>query len=544
MMLHSIILDDLSVVEQVAVFQSVMVDAGISFVNLVPAFVRRESEFASLAPPTVQTQLFEVRWAITAMVARYTELRRAQATLAPAISQSPAFAPRPRTVEGREANPYAMRKASSVISSSDWSQLRLQERAAQPPAHTQVQPAFGSVQPAFMAPTPAFVPPVAFPNPAYPSQRPPTVDVPMKQAPDYFPGQEPAHVVAQPAFGMPEHAREPAYPAQGWQVPSGHAPPAYARPFIPFNSLEKLAGTEPLADRRVWWEEYKYLARAGSWTDMEKCEYLRMYLTKSARLWYKQLFVKLGAHRLTWKKLAAAFKDEFLESNESAFEKYCYLSQAKNETARQYLWRLNVAAKEASISIREPVAVERHVTRFVSPQVRSLLLGASFATIEQLEMQLRLYERRSQLSRDDGTHRDRSGSKARETRRRTSPSISCAQKRSTNPTKKASSSVEGQCSSMVWTSTTLTHTCQPGRRTRSQPKGQRSSIAVCHRSGRPSLAQSQSGLADQHSQLVRHLAGSTVTLLLAASLPRTPTRASRVVSLATGRMSASSPPHS
>ncbi|GLE04085.1 hypothetical protein PINS_up012996 [Pythium insidiosum] len=27
---------------------------------------------------------------------------------------------------------------------------------------------------------------------------------------------------------------------------------------------------------------------------MEKCEYLRMYLTKSARLWYKQLFVKLG----------------------------------------------------------------------------------------------------------------------------------------------------------------------------------------------------------------------------------------------------------
>ncbi|KAJ0392354.1 hypothetical protein P43SY_008719 [Pythium insidiosum] len=419
LMLHNIILDDLSVVEQIAVFQSVMVDAGISFINLVPAFARRESEFAGLAPPTVQTQLFEARWAITAMVARYTELRRTQA---PAIIQSSAFVPHPRTVEGCDANPYAMRKASSVISSSHWSQLRLQAPTALPPAQVQTQPAFGAVPPAFATPTPVFVQPATFPNPVYPSQRPPTVDEPMEQAPDYFPGHEPAHAASQPAFGMPEYAREPAHPAQGhdarWQVPCGYAPPAYARPFIPFNSLEKLSGTEPLADRRIWWEEYKYLARAGSWTDMEKCEYLRMYLTKSARLWYKQLLVKFGTHRLTWKKLAAAFKEEFLESNESAFEKYCYLSQAKNETPRQYLWRLNVAAKEAGISIREPVAVERHVTRYVSslrdPQVRSLLLGASFGTVEQLEMQLRLYERRSQVGRDDGAHRDRGASKARD----------------------------------------------------------------------------------------------------------------------------------
>ncbi|KAJ0391483.1 hypothetical protein ATCC90586_011124 [Pythium insidiosum] len=143
-----------------------------------------------------------------------------------------------------------------------------------------------------------------------------------------------------------------------------------------------------------------------------------MYLTKSARVWYKQLSVKLGVQQLTWKRLAAAFKDEFLDSGEPAFEKYCYMSQAKNETPRQYLWRLNVAAKEAGIPIQEPAAVERHVTRFVSSlrdsPVRALLLGASFASVEQLEMQLRLYERRSRPSRDDAGHRDRSSSKSRE----------------------------------------------------------------------------------------------------------------------------------
>ncbi|KAJ0390201.1 hypothetical protein P43SY_011950 [Pythium insidiosum] len=239
----------------------------------------------------------------------------------------------------------------------------------------------------------------------------------MEQAPEYYPSgtpfREPAPTPSNNPAGMHQ------FQGQFGSMPARElAQPLYARPFIPFNSMEKLSGTEPLSDRRVWWEEYKYLARAGGWTDSEKCDHPRMYLTKSARVWYKQLSVKLGVQRLTWKRLAAAFKDEFLDSGEPAFEKYCYMSQAKNETPRQYLWRLNVAAKEAGIPIQEPAAVERHVTRFVSSlrdsPVRALLLGASFTSVEQLEMQLRLYERRSRPSRDDAGHRDRSASKSRE----------------------------------------------------------------------------------------------------------------------------------
>ncbi|KAJ0392039.1 hypothetical protein P43SY_009118 [Pythium insidiosum] len=262
-----------------AVFQSVMLEAGISFVNQVPAFVRRDPALAGLAPPTIQTQLFEARWAIAAMVARFEELRQfpPQPQVTPEPSPATA-APRPVYTQ-HEFDIYAPRKASSIL-------------------------------------------------------------------------------------------------------------------------------------------KYKYLAKAGGWTESEKCDNLRMYLTKSARVWYKQLGVKFGVHRLTWKKLAAAFKDEFLDSGEPAFEKYCYLSQSKSETARQYLWRLNVAAKEAGIPLQGPVAVERHVTRFVSSlrdsPVRTFLIGATFGSIEELETQLRLYERRSRPGREDTGHRDRSASRSRD----------------------------------------------------------------------------------------------------------------------------------
>ncbi|KAJ0391482.1 hypothetical protein ATCC90586_011123 [Pythium insidiosum] len=268
-MLHSIPLDDLSVVEQVAVLQSVMVGAGISFVNLVPAFARSEPDFLTLAPPTVQMQLFEARWAITAMVARVEEMRRSLPAMPAPVTQLPASSFQQPALQHHDVDVRAMRKASSVISSSDWSQLQVsQPTHAAPVWRPQDQPVFGLNQlrvarepapPQFVAQPASFAQPAMFPHQA---RRSPTVDEPMEQAPEYYPSGIPFREPAPTASNNPPGIHQ--YQGQFGSVPAREpAQPLYARPFIPFNSMEKLSGTEPLSDRRVWWEEYKYLARAG-----------------------------------------------------------------------------------------------------------------------------------------------------------------------------------------------------------------------------------------------------------------------------------------
>ncbi|GLD98508.1 hypothetical protein PINS_up007205 [Pythium insidiosum] len=51
------------------------------------------------------------------------------------------------------------------------------------------------------------------------------------------------------------------------------------RPFIPHRSLDTFNGKAELSDRRAWWKEFLYHAHfSRSWSDLEKCRNLEMYL--------------------------------------------------------------------------------------------------------------------------------------------------------------------------------------------------------------------------------------------------------------------------
>jgi hypothetical protein len=214
-----------------------------------------------------------------------------------------------------------------------------------------------------------------------------------------------------PTFApVPAPAREPAFeaPPQVQQVMCGQ------RPFVPLHYIDPFYGDESLSERKIWWEEYQYIATAGCWSNSDKCRYLKMYLKKSALSWYKQL----GEARVQWSALKEAFRDKFLTPTKPAYETYCCLSQGREESARQYLWRLNAAARDANITLSTASQIERHVDRFVrslkDQTVKSMLFGESFSSLKALEKKLRLYESRSQPTRGDNEGREPSSSKDRD----------------------------------------------------------------------------------------------------------------------------------
>ncbi|KAJ0390799.1 hypothetical protein P43SY_011703 [Pythium insidiosum] len=172
------------------------------------------------------------------------------------------------------------------------------------------------------------------------------------------------------------------------------------RPFIPHRALELFDGKGPISERRAWWKEFQYLGHSGAWTDAEKCHNLEMYLRGVAESWFQQL----GELRRSWPRLAEAFRNEFCVPTQSAVEKYFSLKQRRGETPRQHLWRLNATAKKARIRLTTPADLKHHVGRFLKTltdsEVRTVLIGRTFKTLEDLDATLKAYEEHASYGDD------------------------------------------------------------------------------------------------------------------------------------------------
>jgi hypothetical protein len=179
--------------------------------------------------------------------------------------------------------------------------------------------------------------------------------------------------------------------------------------------LDWFYGTEKLADRKAWLKEYKYIAQY--WTDPEKCKNLKLYLRGAALAWYKQL----GAARHHWPGLCAAFDAAFCTAPGSALDQYYEMTQRKDETPLQHLWRLNAAAKEARVPVTAPKDVEEHINRFLrtltSEELRSSLATHPFSSVNQLQKVLENLQNRRESSRSLSRDRERERERARERER-------------------------------------------------------------------------------------------------------------------------------
>ncbi|KAJ0390170.1 hypothetical protein P43SY_012064 [Pythium insidiosum] len=102
--------------------------------------------------------------------------------------------------------------------------------------------------------------------------------------------------------------------------------------------------------------------------------------------------------------MAEAFRNAFCVPTQSAVEKYFSLKQRRGETPRQHLWRLNAAAKKARIRLTTPADLKHHVGRFLKSltdsEVRTVLIGRTFKTLEDLEATLKAYEEHASYGDD------------------------------------------------------------------------------------------------------------------------------------------------
>jgi hypothetical protein len=100
------------------------------------------------------------------------------------------------------------------------------------------------------------------------------------------------------------------------------------------------------------------------------------------------------------------------------------MTQRKDETPLQHLWRLNAAAKEARVPLTAAKDVEEHINRFLrtltSEELRSSLATHPFTSVNELQKVLEKLENlqnRRESSRSSSRDRERERERARERER-------------------------------------------------------------------------------------------------------------------------------
>ncbi|GMF47136.1 unnamed protein product [Phytophthora fragariaefolia] len=101
--------------------------------------------------------------------------------------------------------------------------------------------------------------------------------------------------------------------------------------------------------------------------------------------------------RSDWKRFSHVFKKEWCRSVGSRAEHYYNSEIREAETSKMFLYRLNRAAKRASIAYEKPTADrEAHILRFIkaleNSRLRTTLQGRRFDTLSDLEATLKRIE--------------------------------------------------------------------------------------------------------------------------------------------------------
>ena len=457
----SIVLDAMTRVEIVAWLQLWLFEAGYTFTNLLPVIENPRAQLNQ-----IPRHIF-VDWAITAKCCLADEIRgwsacrpvKSDGSVTPLRSSvRPEVAVRPKKAvarvqrtpvqETRPYDPYAYREAQSQ--SSEESSLNHDEQEESEPeavphsgrvARRNVQDPdverlvtrlrklplkkggsgvrraagnhFGIPPMPYIEVAPRHLPVSPADDPMTGGYAPP--DAPSQQ--------RRAHQPPAVATPMPLQGQHQA-PRQGWYVPTSqqgvytHYPPAppvvdyppirSAAPYVPVSSIETFDGSERTSVAKGWLREFESMAATGQWTDEQKCSNLRLKLIKGAGAWLSQL----GAERKKWKSVRELFRAEFCKSTESKEDLYFHMENARGESPRVFLYRLNAAAAKARYRLDKHENLQAHVSRFAQrvrdPTVRALVAAENFRTIDEVVVRLKRYEKNMSVgSVFEDRHRDR-----------------------------------------------------------------------------------------------------------------------------------------
>ena len=231
------------------------------------------------------------------------------------------------------------------------------------------------------------------------------VPAPAYREMQYYPAPNAANIPDSVSENV-SRAAAPDYCQQAQHLPSdrmdqGRRPveEVLFQPFVPLDALKPFDGTEEPLEAKAWLKKFKYVAQAGGWKASQKCANMEIYLQGAAASW----LIQLGRSRHLWDSLESLFKDEFCHSRTPPSERYYTLRQKSNETARQYLWRLNAAADRAHMDVSSVDGLGYHVSRFIKTltddNVRRALIGNHYRSVSDLEETLRLFEQQFQEPR-------------------------------------------------------------------------------------------------------------------------------------------------
>ena len=99
-----------------------------------------------------------------------------------------------------------------------------------------------------------------------------------------------------------------------------------------------------------WLTTFCTVARNAGWNPSDCILNFRMYINTSTKHWYN---TRSKDERRDWSLLAKAFKAEFCTGGVTLLDQYYDAIQNEQESAREYLWRFNDAAKKAGIDYRK-----------------------------------------------------------------------------------------------------------------------------------------------------------------------------------------------
>lgn len=155
--------------------------------------------------------------------------------------------------------------------------------------------------------------------------------------------------------------------------------------------------TEPNADEaRFWLSKFLHHVSLAKMTKKQKIATFALYLGKAARNWYRQLDDQV---KKSWPRTLEAFKTSWCDAAENHGRTYYNMRQDGDESALNYLYRLNVAAKQIGLDyMNDEVELEEHLDVFcdslADKEFADKLRVKEFTSVERLEKWLKKWERK------------------------------------------------------------------------------------------------------------------------------------------------------
>jgi len=131
--------------------------------------------------------------------------------------------------------------------------------------------------------------------------------------------------------------------------------------YVPIEAIPPFSRGSP-AEAESWLRKFLYVATQARWSDKMMCHTFKFKLEGAASYWYTAL---PSAAKKRWKRLEAAFKENYSVGWQSPQEKYWNASREDKESALEYLLRLNALAEMAGIDYRYHNAAD-HIRRYLT----------------------------------------------------------------------------------------------------------------------------------------------------------------------------------